>query len=170
MDRCCLKKIITKFFKETSKIDKERKAILVSTKVQGTIVCSEYYKPWCIYSKANLSQYESTLVSQLKDSSLYICASSIFANGSVLADSIVVKEAWTCNSSIGQQYYSAVLMKFKPVCYYCGLGGDGALVQDEEVTQLKKCYAFVAPICFLCKSKGKKPFCKMPCNVAKKIL
>ena len=143
---------------------------MVSTKVKGPIVCSECYKPRCLYSKAKLSQSESTLVSQLKDSSLYTCASSFFANGSVLADSIVVKEVLTCNSSIGQQYYSAVLMKFKPVCYCCGLGGDGALVQDEEVTLLKKCDAFVAPICFLCKSKGKKFFCKMPCNVAKKIM
>ena len=45
------------------------------------------------------------------------------------------------------KYYSAVLV----ICYYCGLGDDGALVQDE-VTELKKSYAFVAPICFLCSS------------------
>ena len=57
-------------------------------------------------------------------------------------------------------------MKFEPVCYYCGLGGDGALVQDG-VTELKKSYAFVASICFLCYNDGKKPYCKMPTNVAK---
>ena len=97
-------------------------------------------------------------MSQLKDSILYICGSSLVANGSVPADSIVVKEVLTCNSSIEQQYYNAVLVKFEPVGYYYGLGGDGAVVQDEEVTQLKKCYAFVAPICFLCKRKGKSLF------------
>ena len=134
------------FSSEGSRIDKERKAILVSAKVRGAIVCSECYKPQCIYSKAKLSQSESTLVSQLKDSRLYVCGSSLFATGSTLADSVVVKEALTCNSPMEQQYYSAVLVNFEPVCYYCGLGGDGALVQDE-VTELKKSYAFVAPIC-----------------------
>ena len=92
-----------------SRIDKERKAILVSAKVRGAIVCSECYKPRWIYSKAKPSQSESTLLSQLKDSRLYLRKSSLFATGSTLADSVVVKEALTCNSPIEQQYYSAVV-------------------------------------------------------------
>ena len=77
---------------------------MVSAKVGGVIVCSECYKPRCIYSKAKLSKSESTLVSQLKNSRLYVCGSSLFATGSMLADSVVVKEALTCNSAMEQQY------------------------------------------------------------------
>ena len=153
---------------EGSKIDKERKDILVSAKVRGTIVCSECYKPRCIYSKARLSKSESVKLLQVQDSRLYTCGSSLFVSGSSLADSVVVKEALTCNSPMESQYYSAVLVKFELVCYYCGLGGEGSLVEDEEIVALKKSYAFVAPICFLCRSDGKTPFCKMPCNVANK--
>ena len=39
---------------------------------------------------------------------------------------------------------------------------------QDEVTELKKSYAFVVPICFLCSSAGKRPYCKMPTNVVKK--
>ena len=43
--------------------------------------------------------------------------------------------------------YSAALVNFEPVCYYYGLGGDGALAQDK-ITELNKYCAFVAQICF----------------------
>ena len=55
---------------------------------------------------------------------------------------------WLILWLLKRQYYSAVLVKFEPVCYYCGLGDDGALVEDK-VTELKKSYAFVAPICLM---------------------
>jgi len=45
------------------------------------------------------------------------------------------------------QYYSVVLVKFELVCYYCGFGGDGSLVQDEEISQLCVC----GFICFFVK-------------------
>ena len=64
------------------------------------------------------------------------------------------------------QYDSSVLLHFPPVCYYCGIGEE-ALV-DDEVKELKKCYAVVYPICFLCTSDGKHPHCKLPSNAAKK--
>ena len=156
------------FTSEGSKVDKGRKNIIISAKVRGTITCSECYKPRCIYSKAKLSQAESTILLQIKDSRFYTCGSSLFAPGSALADTVVVKEVLTCNSPMESQYHSAVLVKFVPVCYYCGLGGDGSLVEDEDIVEMRKSYAFVSPICFLCRSDGKKPFCKMPCNVAKK--
>ena len=145
------------FISECSKVDKGRKDVLVSAKVRGTIICSECYKPRCIYSKARLSQSESTILLQIKDSRCCICGSAIFASGSALADTVIFKEQFSNGKS-------AVLVKFEPVCYYCCLGGEGSLVEDEEISTLRKSYAFVAPICFLCRSDGKRPLCKLPCK------
>ena len=66
------------------------------------------------------------------------------------------------------QYYSAKLVSFAPVCYYCGITED-SFVEDDETQQLslRQEYAVVRPLCFLCKSEGKTPFVKMPTNVKK---
>lgn len=70
---------------------------------------------------------------------------------------MIVKEALTCNSPMESQYYSAVLVKFELVCYYCGFGGDGSLVQDEEISQLCVC----GFICFFfCEVMAKSPFAR----------
>ena len=55
---------------------------------------------------------------------------------------------------------------FPPVCYYCGLGEE-TLVDNDEMKELRTSYAVVLPLCFICKSEGKSPICKRPSNVAK---
>ena len=72
-----------------------------------------------------------------------------------------------CSSYLEPQYYSSVLVHFPPACYYCGLGED-SLVNDDELKELKEMYAVVYPICFICQSDGKKPHCKQPSNLAKR--
>ena len=104
----------------------------------------------------------------MKDSKLYTCGSALFPPGSAAADTIVVKEALSCNSPIERQYYSSVLVKFPPVCYYCAVGEESQFVNNEEIKELHQCYAVVLSFCFPCKSKGKKPYTKMPMNVAKR--
>ena len=37
-------------------------------------------------------------------------------------------------------------------------------MEDEEIVKLRREYAVVRPICFLCKSEGKTPYVKMPRN------
>ena len=80
---------------------------------------------------------------------------------------------WFCCSGFVLQdhcnllYYSSVLVHFPPSCYYCGLGED-SLVNDDELKELKEMYAVVYPICFICQSDGKKPHCKQPSNLAKR--
>ena len=80
---------------------------------------------------------------------------------------VVVREALTCISPIEAQYYSSVLIHFPPICYYCGLSEEN-LVDDDEIKELLDCYATVFPICFVCKSDGKSPFCMLPSNVSKR--
>ena len=75
-----------------------------------------------------------------------------------------MREALTCASPNETQYYSAVLVHFPPVCYYCGLGKE-TLVDDDEMKELNSdflcgCFAFVFYM-------GKSPICKRPSNVAK---
>ena len=61
----------------------------------------------------------------------------------------------THSSYIETQYYSAVLVHFEPVCYFCGLGGEESLVDSDEIRELKSSYAAVYPICFLSQGGGK---------------
>ena len=42
-----------------------------------------------------------------------------------------------------------------PICYFSGLGEE-CLVNNEEIQELKKRYATVMPICFVCMHDGKK--------------
>ena len=51
--------------------------------------------------------------------------------------------------------------------FYCGLREE-SLIENDEIKELKKMYAIVYPLCFVCLSDGKKPFCRRPNNVAKK--
>ena len=91
---------------------------------------------------------------------------SWFPPVSIHKSNIVVREALVCAMYVEVHYYSSVLLHFPPVCYYYGIG-EQALV-DDEVNELKKCYAVVYPICFLCTSDGKHPHCKLPSNAVKK--
>ena len=80
---------------------------------------------------------------------------------------IVVRQNWTCSPVVKAQYYSAKLVSFAPVCYYCGLS-QASLVNNDEVVALKQKYAVVRPICFFCKANGKKVYTSHPTNVAKR--
>ena len=59
-------------------------------------------------------------------------------------------------------------MSFPQVCYYCGVE-DECLVEDEEMKHKMTEFAVVHPLCFLCKSEGKKPYVKMPRNSKKAL-
>ena len=59
-------------------------------------------------------------------------------------------------------------MSFPQVCYYCGVEEE-CLVEDEEMKHKMTEFAVVHPLCFLCKSEGKKPYVKMPRNSKKAL-
>lgn len=121
-----------------------------------------------MYSVSKLSREQIALVESIKDSNLYTCGAPLFPPGLPFENSIVVREALVCSSYIETQYYSAVLVHFEPVCYFCGLGGEESLIDNDEIRELKSSYAVVYPICFLCQSDGKSPHCKQPSNMAKR--
>ena len=87
----------------------------------------------CVYSVSKLSEEQTGLVESIKESNLYTCGAPLFPPGSSLENSIVVREALVCSSYIETQYYSAVLVHFEPVCYFCGLGGEESLVDSDEI-------------------------------------
>ena len=151
---------------DARQIDREHKGILVKAKVRAVVCCGECHKPRCIYSNSKLSPQEKVVLDCMKETNLYTCGSPLFSEGTPLASTVITREALTCGSPIETQYYSAVLVHFSPVCYYCGLGEE-TLVDDDEMKELRTSYAVVLPLCFICKSEGKSPICKRPSNVAK---
>ena len=146
-------------------VDKGRKSLLVRGKVRGCIACSECNKPRYRYSPSKLTPSEVSEISQILNSKLYTCGSVLFSPGSSHESTIVVREALVCVTNVETQYYSSILVHF-PHVRYCGIGEESLV--DEEVKDLKKSYALVDPICFLCQSDGKHPHCKQPSNMAKR--
>ena len=107
-----------------AEIDREHKGILVKAKVRAVVFCGECHKPRCIYSNSKLSPQEKVVLDCMKETNLYTCGSPLFSEGTPLASTVITREALTCGSPIETQYYSAVLVHFPPVCYYCGLGEE----------------------------------------------
>ena len=68
---------------------------------------------------------------------------------------IVVRQNCSCAAPVEAQYYSAKLVSFSPVCYYCGLP-DESLVNDDEIVHLSKTFAVVRSICFFCKGQARE--------------
>lgn len=149
---------------ESKEVDKRNRSLLVCGKVRGIITCGSCCKPRCIYSPSVLTLKQLEEITRVKDSNLYTCGSALFPPDSVC---IFLREALVCSSYIEAQYYSSVLVHFPPVCYYCGVGEE-ALVNSDDIKELKKSFAIVYLICFLCLSEGKQPYCKQPSNLAKR--
>ncbi len=102
----------------------------------------------------------------LVESKVYTCGSTLFYPNSPFHDTIVVKENISCADPMEASYYSAALVKFPPVCYYCGKD-EGGLV-TEGVAELKRSYGVVRPLCCICQSKGKTNKVSHPNNVKRR--
>ena len=98
-----------------------------------------------VYAKGKLTLQEKNALTAIDDSRVYTCGSTLFSSSSDFK-SLVVRRNIQCMSPIEAQYYSAKLVNFPPVCYYCG-GSEETLVNDEEMTELKQQYAVVRPLC-----------------------
>ena len=92
---------------------------------------------------------------------------SLFPSSSCYSDSIVVRQSLTCVDPMEVQYYSSTLAAFPDVCFHCGTSEE-SLVEDDNILQLRKEFAIVRPICFLCRSSGKRPATRQANNMAKK--
>ena len=157
----------TKPASQGAEADNRRKAILVSSKVRCIMTCHECFKPRCIYSKAKLTKDEQIALKRVQESRLYTCGSSIFPPNSACHDTVCVKESFTCSDPIELSYFSAALVHFPLVCYWCGMPED-SLVRDDEYMELERNYQTVHAICMLCKHDGKHPFTRHPLNAPKR--
>ena len=109
----------------------------------------ECFKPRCVYSKAKLTKDEQIALKRVQESWLYTCGSSIFPPNSACHDTVCVKESFTCSDPIELSYFSAALVHFLLVCYWCGMPED-SLVRDDEYMELERNYQTVHAICMLC--------------------
>jgi hypothetical protein len=100
-----------------------------------------------VYAKGKLALWEKNALTEVDDSCVYTCGSSLFSPASDIK-SLVVRQNIQCTSPVEAQYYSAKLVNFPPVCYYCG-GSEETLISDKEMTELKQQYAVVRPMFFM---------------------
>ena len=114
-----------------------------------------------------MSTEEKAAITIIEDSRMFSCGMPLFVPESPQHKTIVVRQKITCTSVIEAQYYSAKLVKLPPVCYWCG-AAEETLVHDERITELKRQFQIVRPICYLCLSEGKQPFTSHPNNMAKR--
>ncbi len=147
--------------------DARHKALFNSSKVRSIVPCQECFKPRCVYSVRKLVWNELVLLKSVIEEKIYTCGSAIFTPASQLMDTVVVRQNIGCINPVETQYYSATLVSFPPVCYYCGVEEE-CFVEDDTIEQLRSEYAVVRPLCFLCKNDGKIPFVKMPRNSRKR--
>lgn len=152
---------------EAKEADKENKKLLVAGKVRRIIVCSDCSKPRCVYAAASLASEEKNRLKCLNETEVYTCGSTLFPPESPLHRTVVCRQALSCSSPMETQYYSGVATAFPPVCWYCA-SPEEMLTNDEFMANLRSQYAVVRPICFLCRSDGKRPATWGASNVAKR--
>jgi hypothetical protein len=148
-------------------VDKKRKDIIVSSKVRCILSRQECFKPWCVYAKAKLKSDEKSATDQVQESRLFTCGSCLFPPDSPLSSVICVRENLSCGDPIELSYFSATLVHFPPVCYWCGLSEE-TLVRDQQFTDLARNYQTAHAICMFCKQEGKQPFTRHPLNAPKR--
>ena len=89
------------------------------------------YASVCVYAKAKLKPDEKLAI---QDSNLFTCGSCLFSPDSPFFSVICVRENLSCGDPIELSYFSATLVHFPPVCYWCGLSEE-TLVRDQELAQ-----------------------------------
>jgi hypothetical protein len=152
---------------EAKEADKENKKLLVAGKVRTIIVCSDCNKPRCVYAAASLASVERNRLKCLAETHVYTCGSILFPPESPLHHTIVCRQTLSCSSPMETQYYSGAATAFPPVCWYCA-SPEETLTNDDFMEDLKSQFAVVRPICFLCRSDGKRPATWGASNVAKR--
>lgn len=152
---------------DAKEADKQNKKLLIAAKVRNIIVCLECHKPRCVYAAGTLGLNERNYVKLVVDSKMYSCGSALFPPNSPLHSTVICRQALTCNEPVKTQYYSSVCVTFPPVCWFCG-SPEETLTDDELIQRMRSEYAVVRPICFLCRSDGKRPATWGASNVAKR--
>ena len=148
-------------------VDKKRKDIITSSKIRCILICQECFKPRCVYAKTKLKPDEKSAIEEVQESRLFTCGSSLFPPDSPLSGTICVRKSLSCGDPMELSYFSAILVHFSPVCYWCGLSEE-TLVRDQEFTDLARNYQTAHAICMFCKQEGKLPFTRHPLNAPKR--
>lgn len=119
---------------DNDELDKAHCKILSSAgRFRAAVTCGECFKPRCVFSEAVLS--EEDMLCELESS--YTCGIILFPPTSPYHSTIVIRANLSCRDCVEAQYYSACLIKFKPVCSHCG-GSEETLVEGELVHTLKE--------------------------------
>ena len=154
--------------KLSSETDVINKSLLVGQKIRGVIHCTICKKPRCVYANTFLSNGQTTHVQRIRDEEIFVCGSSLFPESAKYHATIVVREALTCDSTVEISYYGAKMVKLPVICIHCGGSSNSPIAEDAIITELRKQFQRVRPICVVCKTNGKQPITWGPKNMAKK--
>ena len=116
------------------------KALLINSKVRCVITCQECRKSRCIFAAKKLDLTAKKKIDDIDSLKVYTCGSFLFPQTS--------------------SYSSTVVVRLSLI--------EETLLNDDEIMELKRQYAIVRPICFLCHSSGKRPSTRQPNLTAKK--
>eukprot|EP00581_Thalassiosira_minuscula_P012282 CAMPEP_0183718134 /NCGR_PEP_ID=MMETSP0737-20130205/11470_1 /TAXON_ID=385413 /ORGANISM="Thalassiosira miniscula, Strain CCMP1093" /LENGTH=229 /DNA_ID=CAMNT_0025947633 /DNA_START=271 /DNA_END=960 /DNA_ORIENTATION=+ len=132
-------------------------------KVRAFVICYEYGKRRCIYSKTNDGYVAAMGALQQKLESVsesYSCGDLLFNDDHPLSKILVQRQNLSCESQIEKGYYNNTerRLKLKDICVYCGaMGSSDFLYGMEELRSQCRTGGFKClPICADCLGNGRK--------------
>lgn len=134
--------------------DKNNKQLLLSSKVRAVIQCTECQKPRCIYVASKPTVPQLRAITRVKEELGYMCGSQLFDDEHEFHSLVITRQAIGCSSHVETVYYSSTTVSFPDCCFYCGT--QEMLIDDQYISDLKKKFAVVRPLCSLCRDSDKQ--------------
>ena len=103
--------------------------------------------------------YMHILIPVRNNNALFLCRTTLSGRNAF--------EIMMTSHPIELQYFSATLVHFPPVCFWCG-APEETLIRDAIYTEKERNFQTVHAICMFCRSEGKQEFTRHPLNAPKR--
>ncbi|CAC5366418.1 unnamed protein product [Mytilus coruscus] len=132
--------------------DKINRDVLKSGKSRDVILCSECFKPRCVYSNTKMTREQDGILLRIKEDDNYTCGDAFPEDSGLF-----VRESLSCNSEVEINYFGAAMRHFvPPCCIYCGKTEDLLDDEDDYIQNLYTMFSVVRPLCKTCRTSGKE--------------
>lgn len=115
-----MKQWITKVWVQYTK----KRPSLLNSSIHVLRAILKCFNPRGVYSARKLSLHEKVSLDIVVEDKGYTCGVAMFPLSSRLADTVVVRQNIGCANPMETRYYSAKLISFLSVCYFCGAGEE----------------------------------------------
>lgn len=124
---------------------------LVKSELSSSAQCQ---KPRCIYVASKPTVPQLRAITRVKEELGYMCGSQLFDDEHEFHSLVITRQAIGCSSHVETEYYSSTTVSFPDCCFYCGT--QEMLIDDQYISDLKKKFAVVRPLCSLCRDSDKQ--------------